>query len=373
MKIYFSFFCFLLSICVSAQTVVVEGEGIDFDSAVYSALRQAVEQVGGVQITSSSMTRDFVLVKDVILAEAKGYVTNYEVLQRNQDQLGVHYVTVRATVDPSNIPNQRQEIHGLLLQKGNPRFLLDITETIYDGENNSLGDQRIVEGKLRQILSDERGIQVKSARDLTENHRRALLQAQQSNDHARLAQLSTELGFDILIRGNAKANLTFSKKVYGRQRLDYVASITGDAIRIGDSSYTGSAEVLKKQIGQGMGHMEVSQLLLRNAGVDFADQLLGRMLRHWISEVNVSKFITLTCLRVDFGDLQMIEESLGTTQGIHSVQQKSFDANVATYQIQFRGKTTQLARDLHQMRLGSGRLLKIQTVTAETITARGEP
>jgi len=60
--------------------VTVKGVGPSRDAAISDAKRQAVEQVGGVALQSYTQMEDFQVLKDVVLAKAKGYIASFSIL-----------------------------------------------------------------------------------------------------------------------------------------------------------------------------------------------------------------------------------------------------------------------------------------------------
>jgi hypothetical protein len=72
----------LLAGLVLAQSgvVTVTGRGPNRDAAISDAKRQAIEQVAGVALESYTQMENFQVLKDVVLARAKGYITSFSIL-----------------------------------------------------------------------------------------------------------------------------------------------------------------------------------------------------------------------------------------------------------------------------------------------------
>lgn len=367
---------FLLMACFSTflsaqgvQTVVVEGEGVGKDNAVYSALRLAVEQVGGVQIQSSSATQDFVLVKDVILAEARGFVTNFDILEEQRGPDGIYWVRIRATVNPSGIASRCDAIAGLLRMKGYPKILVDIPESI-DGQPNT---QRMVEHKIKALLkAKESRMNVMIFQDLDAMQQREIQIAREKGDRSVVEQMARRIGYDIIIRGDSRVYKAESKVVRGMQKIVYNISVVSDAVRIDSSSLVATAEILRRNAQRNMPPTEVHQDLVRLAGEEFADRMFGLIIKDWIDDVNRFMHTTLYCTGVEFGDLDFIEQALTNAQGVQGFQQKGFDDDQVEYQIQLKGDANNFAKQLNKARLDSGRVLKIKSVKGNILRAVAE-
>ena len=85
-----------------AQTVTVEGVGVDRDSAMRDAARMAVEQVAGMYLNSDTVVSNTSVELDEILTHAQGYVQNINVLSESMS--GGEY-RVRASVDVNTDAN----------------------------------------------------------------------------------------------------------------------------------------------------------------------------------------------------------------------------------------------------------------------------
>ena len=363
MKLFNHFFIFLFvcSLCsfssLFAQTVQTEGEGLTKDDAIHSALRLAVEQVGGVELSSSTLTRDFLVVKDVILAEAKGFVSNFSILDHRLYKDGVHWVRVQATVQKSQIPGRVNEIRGLLVQKGYPTFLLDIPEYVNGKET---GSHRILENALKNLLLQKSSrMQITNFHSLSMNHQRAVQDARNRNDTSALHQATQKLGYDIVIRGSAKVEqVGKTRRVYGIEKRTFRTSIVADAIRAESGTHITSSRLMRRKEHRKYSATTIRQNLMDEAAQMFSQQLLGEIIRSWIDDINRFQHISLRLSGIQFDDLDLIEDAFGAIPTIQGFQEKGFDSGTVEYQIQLKGKTSKLARFLHKLPLSAGKTSK---------------
>ena len=104
MKKFFIALCLCMAMAQSAfaQTVIVDGVGVDRDSAMRDAARTAVEQIAGMYINSNTVVKDTSVEMDEILSHAQGYVQNIQVISESMTN-GAY--RVRASVDVNTDPN----------------------------------------------------------------------------------------------------------------------------------------------------------------------------------------------------------------------------------------------------------------------------
>ncbi len=102
-----------------AQSVVVEGAGLDRDSALRDAARAAVEQVAGAYIDSRTLVESSAVALDEIYSHAQGFVRDMTVLEEHP---GAEYrIRVRAEVDTDpNTPFMKRL--DMIMRLNDPRM-----------------------------------------------------------------------------------------------------------------------------------------------------------------------------------------------------------------------------------------------------------
>ena len=90
----------LMMICAttSAKNVTVTGTGLTATEAENDALRAAVENTLGVLVDSETLVQNSILISDQIYTQSRGFVTDYQVIGREQIAGGWR-VTINAEVD----------------------------------------------------------------------------------------------------------------------------------------------------------------------------------------------------------------------------------------------------------------------------------
>lgn len=137
MKRLASLFCALLCIAntAAAQVTTVDGMGVDKDSAVRDAVRNAVENVVGTFIDSRTLVSKSVVALDEVYAKSQGFVKDIQVLSEGQD--GDSYrVTAKVDVD-TNPDSQLVNQLNMIMMLNDPRIAV-----VVDYYNDGTGRMR---------------------------------------------------------------------------------------------------------------------------------------------------------------------------------------------------------------------------------------
>jgi hypothetical protein len=96
-----------------------------------AALREAVEQVAGVIISSQTLSANSQLISDQVFSHSAGYVRSYQVLSQTQDK-GVVKVTVRAEVGTKELDRDLQAVQALVHRLAGRRLVILLQEQTID-------------------------------------------------------------------------------------------------------------------------------------------------------------------------------------------------------------------------------------------------
>lgn len=149
----------------AAKSVTVKGEAaIENDNkaaarklALKDAFRKAVEQVAGVQVQSTTVSSEWEIVKDEIIAKTQGMVTSHKVLSEG-DKGGVFEIEIKADVADKAVSSA---IGQLISIKKNSKIAVLLAEKMAGNTDFTLGTQE--RGKTEDILINsfqERGFTV---------------------------------------------------------------------------------------------------------------------------------------------------------------------------------------------------------------------
>ena len=140
------------------KTVVVVGKSAlegdaGWEDALRDAFRKAVEQGCGVFVTARSEVRDFKLVYDLVITEARGYVVGYKVMRRWHEGK-IACVEVEATVSIAELKADWALLWRLLKERGDPTFLVAVVDRV-DGEarKSDVAASRMIGVLLREKIT----------------------------------------------------------------------------------------------------------------------------------------------------------------------------------------------------------------------------
>lgn len=92
-----------------------------------AALREAVEKVVGVMLSSDTVTANNQLVSDRIFTNSAGYIHKYDILEKKEEG-GVMKVTVRAEVGTAQLDKDLQAVRALVRRLASGRLLIVLQE-----------------------------------------------------------------------------------------------------------------------------------------------------------------------------------------------------------------------------------------------------
>ena len=143
--------CLLMANIAFAQEVTIDGVGVDKDSAVRDAMRNAVENVIGTYIDSRTLVDKSVVALDEIFAKSQGFVKNINIL--NENIYGGEYrVTARIDVDTN--PNaQLMSKLNMIMLLNDPRIAVVVVEKTID---ENMGGTRLSTDDVTESVMNEK-------------------------------------------------------------------------------------------------------------------------------------------------------------------------------------------------------------------------
>jgi hypothetical protein len=342
------------------KTVTVTGQaaknGNDekgaIDRARRDAMRQAVEQVGGVQIASSTVVKNFAMTSDVVRSQADGFVKSWdgETVNCDKKEGGICSVTGNATVSKSGV----QDFYSLLLmQAGHPKVAFVIAERMAGQTDFTLTNSE--RGKTENLMTEyfiERGMKVVDFGGMTG----IKLSGQASSgeltaaDAEKLAEkadaqyvvLGTVVGVDagpVMIQGIRSYNMTLSLKMFSSATHEIVASVTkSNAIPCITPNL---APVSCMNLYKARVVDAAAQDLMNKTAKAFTTQATGE--RRVQLKVKVAKFPTLNAF----------VKGLSSVTGVKDVQNRGFKDGRATVDVQLEGgDVNYLAGELSTKKVG---------------------
>ena len=263
---------------VSAQTVIVDGVGVDLDSAKRDASRNAVEQVVGTFIDSQTIVQDMSVKLDEIYTKSQGFVTDIKVLNQSNDS---GMVRVRAQIDVNTNPDaQLMNTLNMIMMLNDPRIAVVVFRQ--DAQGNAISHDNIAEAELNNKLL-ELGFSHVIDAGIASSLQNAQLLNNIYNGHTNISSIGQSLGADYLVIGRSRMNSQSISLPDGNGGYAPTLLKTGNAtltvkiIRFDTGDITGTFTTSAKGV-ENSNEMAEEQALTKAAGQ--AAQKLEEKFRH---------------------------------------------------------------------------------------------
>jgi hypothetical protein len=315
------------------------------DRAETDALRNAVEQVAGVLAASESKFLNSTLLKDVIVTQANGYVSSFDILSEQKED-EIYVVEIEAVVSDDTLWNDILAKKILLAQEKYPRvlFLVDektIKETEFYPDWSQMPECEV---SLIQKFKDA-GFKVRDPKILRENIDRSKAIKIIQGDKEAVKALRHQYGAEILVVGDATGKDLGDKLAPPFHTCNAHANLR--AIRTDNAEIlsTSSQDARQADVDPDAG---MNKALSKACG-DLAEDLLQGIFKNYHEEIAGQRTIELVLTGVkSYGDIdkfkKIIQEKI---RGINSVDQREFTLNTAVFDIQYtQGDGTTLASQI---------------------------
>ncbi len=343
---------------ITAEGVVaITGENMAIfrEKAIDDALRRAVEQAVGTFISSDTMSNNFQLVHDKILAQTSGYVKNYQIIK--EERVGQEFrVTIMADVGRENLQRTLEALGLLHELKEKPKVMVIIEEQVgglfgtTEWRNVGQAESTIMERLLAAGFNvvDPGTVRANIPRDKA-------LRLLEGDPKAAVAA-GLQYGAQVVITGRA-----FSKnaggKLLGTNMQSIQATLQARVVRADDG------RVISSRSEQGtkahIDEMQGGALAIKEASEKLSDTLMNDILNSWKKEVyGRSQEITLVISGlVSYRHLSAVKKFLESDlQGVKAVHQRSFTQGTAELLLDYGGKTSFVADELANKRFVGFRL-----------------
>ncbi|MBI2903053.1 MAG: flagellar assembly protein T N-terminal domain-containing protein [Candidatus Methylomirabilis oxyfera] len=343
---------------ITAEGVVaVTGENMAIfrEKAIDDALRRAVEQAVGTMVSSDTMTNNFQVVHDKILAQTSGYVKSYQIIK--EGRVGQEFrVTVMADVGRDNLQRTLEALGLLHELKEKPKVMVIIEEKV-GGLFGTTAWENV--GQAESTLMERlvaAGFTVVDPATVRANIPRDKALRLLEGDPKAAATAGLQYGAQVVITGRA-----FSKNAGGRllgtQMQSIQATLQARAIRADDG------RVISSRSDQGakahIDEMQGGALAIKEASEKLSDAMVNDILKSWKKDVyGRSQEITLIISGlVSYRHLSAVKTFLEKgLQGVKAVHQRNFTQGTAELQLDYAGKTSLIADELSNKQFTGFRL-----------------
>jgi len=324
---------------IGGNTVVARDKAID------DALRKAVEQAVGTVVSSDTMTENFQVIHDKIIAKTAGYIERYNVVSE-RSQGDTYVVTIQAEVGRANLMNDLRALGLLHVLKEKPKIMVIIDEKV-GGIYGTTGWEGV--GQAESTIMEKfivSGFNVVDPSMVKANITRDKALRILEGDPAASAAEGLKYGAQIVITGKA-----FSKNAGGRiagtKMQSIQATLQARVVR------TDTAKVISSRSATGaqahIDEMQGGALAIKEAGEQLADALIQDIVKQWSGEVyGRSQEMTIMISGLSsYSQLAAIRKFLEKeTQGVKAVHQRSFAGGVAELSLDYGGKSSSIADEL---------------------------
>ncbi len=337
------------------------------DKAIEDAMRKAVEQAMGAMVSSETVTQNFELISDKILAKSRGYVKTYKVIGEKKEG-GVFEVQIEAQVSAGNLQNDLQGILAVLKAKNMPRVLIMVQEQnigqtqgqLFSTNLNAVENAFIDSWKPKGInFVDRQALNKKFATG-------PAMTAMTEPSAAQIKEFSDMTGAEVVVIGNAVA--TDVGTVMGTQMHSIRANISLRAVNPDTGAVLATS--IQTQTAGHIDPMTGGTQALQKVAIKASDDLLAKILAQWEGQVAGPSSVKLTLKNVGKSKfLKDISEVLrNQVRGVSDVRQRSFKSKVAELEIDIKGSAQDLAEELENKKF-DGFAVEIDEITANTVVA----
>jgi hypothetical protein len=315
------------------------------DKAIDDALRKAVEQAVGTLVTSDTLTEQYKVISDKILAQTTGYVQRYKVLSEKAEG-DLYRVKIQAEVGRANLMNDLRALGLLHALAEKPKVMVIMEEKVAGvfgttawedvGQAESTIMQRLIAAGFTVVDPQT----VKS--NITRDQALRILEG----DTQAAAAAGLQYGAQVVISGKA-----FSKNAGGRiqntQLQSLQATLQARVIRSDDAKVISSRSEQGRQVH--IDEVQGGALAIRDAAGRMADVMIADILALWRSEAyGRTKEITLVITGlVSYRHLTAIKQFLEKEmQGVRGINQRSFLGGAAELMLDYGGKSSNIADEL---------------------------
>lgn len=345
--------CSMASVAAAGEMITADGFAamtggntvIARDKAVDDALRKAVEQAVGTMVSSDTMTDNYKVIHDKILARTSGYVEKYKILSEGPEG-NLYRVRVQAEIGKSDLTSDLSALGLLHVMVEKPKVMVIIDEKV-GGLYGTTAAESVGQAEstiIEKLLGS--GFNVVDADTVRANITRDKALRILEGDNKAAAAEGLKYGAQVVITGKA-----FSKnaggKLYGTNMQSIQATLQARVVR------TDTGKVIASKSAQGaqvhIDEMQGGALAIKEASEKLSDELIEMIVKQWSGEVyGRSQEITVMINGlVSYRHLAAVKKILEKeTQGVKAVHQRSFTGGVAELALDYGGKSTNIADEL---------------------------
>ncbi|MGV3525856.1 MAG: hypothetical protein ACO1RX_16655 [Candidatus Sericytochromatia bacterium] len=349
-----------------AQIVTAEGEAaLDLgvtrarEAAIAQANRLAVEQALGVYVASETLVENMAVVKDSILTKASGYVSGYKIISESKAD-GIYRVKLQATVSLQPLVDELAKL-GLL------REWTVAVVVVSNGETRPSNEA--ARTRLNQMVL-EKGFRVADDNALVQLSQPAIMQQIQQGNYLAALPVLRDHGVDVLIVGTTLSRPAAEGAIETYAGLKTVMTqgrLDARAIRVdtGEILATQSFVATAGGSAQDIAESKAIEQAATKAGGFFVLEI-ARL------PAATSQMVQLTVRGLVFNRERAFRDALQQIPGLSKVSRSVFRNRLAHYELDFQGKSDELAELLSDHAALKPFKLEIESVSSGQIEASAQ-
>lgn len=349
-----------------AQIVTAEGEAaLDLgvtrarEAAIAQANRLAVEQALGVYVASETLVENMAVVKDSILTKASGYVSGYKIVSESKAD-GIYRVKLQATVSLQPLVDELAKL-GLL------REWTVAVVVVSNGEARPSNEA--ARTRLNQMVL-EKGFRVADDNALVQLSQPAIMQQIQQGNYLAALPVLRDHGVDVLVVGTTLSRPAAEGAIETYAGLKTVMTqgrLDARAIRVdtGEILATQSFVATAGGSAQDIAESKAIEQAATKAGSFFVLEI-ARL------PAATSQMVQLTVRGLVFNRERAFRDALQQIPGLSKVSRSVFRNRLAHYELDFQGKSDELAELLSDHPALKPFKLEIESVSSGQIEASAQ-
>jgi hypothetical protein len=344
------------------------------EDAVNAALRNALEQVMGTHVESSTLVENFVVVEDRILTRTRGYISGYRMLSRDEEP-DLITVRVEATVKEADLVSDLEAIGLLIARKNYPRLLVLVDEQVYLDEGGKEREPTTIDGATTTstVIGTlrPRGFRFVEPSIVAQGTAANVLSSALAGNAAEAVQIGRAYQADVILLGRTvsrRGNLP-----YGGQNLVSMQSVVNmQAIRADTGEIFAQSSETAPQVGNSP--LDASHLGIRKAVERLLTRLEEEILETWNQEVSSGQVVELVIVNdLGFTGVRRFQTLLPSyVRGLEEVSMRNFAEGMTTLEVRFRGDGMALAEELSAKEWAEF-TISVTGVTANRVQVRVTP
>lgn len=349
---------------VSAKSVVAEGRGGTETAAIADAQRNAIQKTVGVYIASETLTKNFMMAKDLIFSKAEGFVKTYKKLSSSKEADGGYLVKIEAEVDAmmDNLVRDEAAVDLLLQWVNRPKFMVMLNETDVEGGEDMVAETQIIKvlRKHKMTVVDRSQVESTISRD------KAI--AELSGDPAAAAALAARFGAQILVTGKcavkAVGHPALGNSKSGQANISARIVKADNAEIVATDSYHGKFVHIDP--------MTAGKRAALEAADDLIQYLLAETIKEWGQQKANATTVQVTVSGMEFPHKTKFANYVKhSIEGVSEVTTGNFSAGVGEYQVKYAGSAEDLAGILYGKDCGGFKVV-VYEQTSNTIKLKVE-